>query len=295
MPAFLRNMKLRTKITVFSVFIILLTVLSVSYVSFEQSKASLERSIQSDLNNVAKLKADKIAVLFKGLTPNIRLVQQYEMVQSQVTLLSQHVEDRTSEDYTKVRDTVDQVLVPFLRNYDFEDVQLLNPSGRIVYTANRGTSSKVLGQQFQDPDGQTLVNGAEDVYMSEIFRKNDKFYMYMVAPVRTETGKYVGMIVCKHDMAPIFDFIRDYTGLGTTGETLIGELRGTEVVFLNPLRHDTQAALKRKVTVGSPSALPVQEAAQGRAGMGLDIDYRHKEVSRMAIHSRTGLGPGGQN
>jgi signal transduction histidine kinase len=53
---------------------------------------------------------------------------------------------------------------------------------------------------------------------------------------------------------------------------------GNQAEFLNPLRHDPNAALNRRVILGDASARPIQEAVQGRTGSGQSIDYRGKKV-----------------
>jgi PAS domain-containing protein len=45
-----------------------------------------------------------------------------------------------------------------------------------------------------------------------------------------------------------------------------------------PLRHDPEAAYKRKIPFGSKKRLPILEAVNGNKGMGLAVDYRGKEV-----------------
>ena len=49
-------------------------------------------------------------------------------------------------------------------------------------------------------------------------------------------------------------------------------------LFLNPLRHDPDAALKRKVVFGQNQAIPIQEALKGNIGHGFSVDYRGKKV-----------------
>ncbi|MGD8716886.1 MAG: ATP-binding protein, partial [Desulfobacterales bacterium] len=77
---------------------------------------------------------------------------------------------------------------------------------------------------------------------------------------------------------PIYELIQDTTGLGETGETLIAKKDGDQALFLNPLRHDPDAALKRNIGLGERQAIPVQKALKGGSGSGISIDYRGQEV-----------------
>lgn len=82
----------------------------------------------------------------------------------------------------------------------------------------------------------------------------------------------------KADLLPIYRIIQDIPGLGNSGEVLIGKKYGHVVVFLTPLKHYPNAAFNKKVAIGDRTSLPIQEAAQGREGLGKSIDYRGEPV-----------------
>ena len=102
--------------------------------------------------------------------------------------------------------------------------------------------------------------------------------MLVTAPVKSPDGKFLGVIANEINMAPIYELIQDSTGLGQMGETFIARKAGDRALFLNPLRHDSRAALKRTVIFGERQATPIQEALKGNEGFGLSADYRGKEV-----------------
>ncbi len=104
------------------------------------------------------------------------------------------------------------------------------------------------------------------------------YEMLVISPVLGLSNNVIGFIAIEVDMEPIYTFIQDITGMGDTGETLIGKKIGNDVVFLNKLRFDPGAVLKRKVVIGSTEAIPIQNAAQNKPGSGISIDYRGKEI-----------------
>ena len=106
----------------------------------------------------------------------------------------------------------------------------------------------------------------------------------------------MGVIVLEVDLASIFKLVQDSTGMGETGETLIARKEDDAALFLNPLRHDPDAALKRKVVFGQSQAIPIQEALKGNAGHGIFGRLsRQKGDCRLAIHAFAGLGNRCQN
>jgi len=79
-------------------------------------------------------------------------------------------------------------------------------------------------------------------------------------------------------MTAVNNLINDRTGLGSSGETMIGKKIGGEVVILNTLRHEPGSALRKHIVIGGELGGPIQEAAQGRHGSGRLTDYRGKSV-----------------
>ena len=102
--------------------------------------------------------------------------------------------------------------------------------------------------------------------------------MLLTAPVHDFDGRFIGVVALELNMEPIYEFIQDTTGLGETGETLIGKKVDDGALFLNSLRHEKNAVLRRKAFFGKESAFPILEAVQGRNGSGLSIDYRDMEI-----------------
>ena len=75
-----------------------------------------------------------------------------------------------------------------------------------------------------------------------------------------------------------FTLIQGSTGLGTSGETLLGKRAGDSVIILNPLRHDPDAALRKSARIGDSTAFAIQQAACGKSGSGITCDYNGAEV-----------------
>ena len=128
---------------------------------------------------------------------------------------------------------------------------------------------------------EAFIKGKTGIYLSDVFRSGShagQFSVYITGPVHSFDGKFVGVIALEIDMASIFMLVKDATGMGETGETLIARKEGEAALFLNPLRHDEKAALQRKVVFGQRQALPIQEALKGNAGKGIALDYRGKKV-----------------
>jgi len=132
-----------------------------------------------------------------------------------------------------------------------------------------------------DAEQKAFTEGKDRTYYSDVYfdaAEDNRFEMLLTAPATDFNGDFIGVIAFEVDMTPVYKLIQDTTGLGKTGEVLIGKKTGDQVVYLNPLRHDPNAALKRKIDIGNEIGRPMQEAVQGKTGSGQTIDYRGKKV-----------------
>ncbi|MDD2752387.1 MAG: PAS domain S-box protein [Candidatus Omnitrophica bacterium] len=158
---------------------------------------------------------------------------------------------------------------------------LAGPEGRIVYSSNPGHYEDEFLKGLTDLEQEAFKEGREKIYFSEIYLNkdfNNLPEMLLTAPALDLNNAPVGVIAFKIDMTPAYKLMQDVTGLGRTGEVLLGKKSGNKVVFLNPLRHDQKAALNRSIILGDELGGPIQQAVKSNDGVGELIDYRGKKV-----------------
>jgi len=98
------------------------------------------------------------------------------------------------------------------------------------------------------------------------------------APVPGADGKPVALLEIRRDLrSDLFPLIEQWPGGEQTAETLLVERDGDEVVFLNSVRHKSNAALNLRIPL-SKTEIPAVQAASGRAGQFLGTDYRGVSV-----------------
>ncbi|MGR3177464.1 MAG: methyl-accepting chemotaxis protein [Candidatus Anammoxibacter sp.] len=272
---------LKAKLIILFLLVSFIPIAIVGYLSFSKGKTAISNARMAGLESIADLKVDKIESFFQELKGDISIAQDYFNIKTNLPVVTQYAYDRTNPIYIDAKRMLDGQLKSFQKTYEGRNIILVSYDGKVVYTTDENNKDKVLDNPLPDPEGKAFKNGKNGIYLSDIFRKtNDTkdFVMLVTAPINGVDGKFVGVIALECDMKGIYEFIQDAKGMGKTGETLVGKRIGNNAVFLNPLRHDKDAALKRKVLIGSSSAIPIQEAVQGIEGNGLSIDYRSEEI-----------------
>jgi two-component sensor histidine kinase/HAMP domain-containing protein len=176
---------------------------------------------------------------------------------------------------------------PFLTQYlgyGYYDLFLISRAGDVVFTVinedDFGTNLKTGPYQTTElAKVFDRANSLLETHISEFkhYSPSNEPAAFIAAPVLKEGG-LIGVLAVQLDTEELYKQVQYYTGLGESGEVVLASREGDKVVFVAPLRHDPDAAFKKKVTIGSGEALPIQKAINREEGYGISIDYRKKEI-----------------
>jgi PAS domain S-box-containing protein len=253
----------------------------VGMLGYFNAKKALENTRIEALKSIAYYKAQKIEDFFSEQKKHIRIAQRRPNIKKGASLLAGYTGGSNSSDYETIREELDETLKMYLPVYDYTNVLLANSQGNIIYVLNRHAALKDVDHIQPELWEKAFKEGKKEIYLSDIFKSRHQagqYSVYISAPVHNSDRQFVGVIVLEVDLASIFHFVQDSTGMGETGETLIARKEDDAALFLNPLRHDPDAALKRKAVFGQRQALPIQNALDGKAGYGISTDYRGNKV-----------------
>lgn len=274
-------MPIRSKLLILFLTIATAPMVLVGALSFSNARDALERTRMAALESIADLKVARIETFFDGLRGDIGTAQGYYNIKTNLPVVARFAQERTSPEYIAAVRMLDNQMKKLQEIKGFFDFMLAGPDGKVVYCTNERHKAREMDRPLPSPGGEGFEEGRRGIYFTGIFRdpvEDDKFGMLVTAPAHDFNGRFIGVIVFEVDMSPIYQLIQDTTGLGETGETLIGKRKGEEVLFLSPLRHDPEAALKRSVALGDRKAVPIQRAARKERWSGVAMDYRGERV-----------------
>jgi len=253
----------------------------VGVLGYFHARQTLEFLRMEQLKSIADLKINRIEDFFAEQKKHIMIAQQRPTLKENASILAAFSGDFSGSVYGTIRNELDRALTTYQPVYDYKNVLLTDPDGRIVYLLSRSSALPPLGHFLPDSLRRPFNEGKNEIQYAIIFAEKNEvsnFSMFLTAPIRNFEERFVGIAAFEINMDSINELILDTTGLGETGETFIAQKAGNHAVFLNPLRHDPGAALKRKVVFGEKQAIPVQEALKGNNGFGISVDYRGREV-----------------
>ena len=106
-------------------------------------------------------------------------------------------------------------------------------------------------------------------------------HLELVAPLRlagNPVARPVAFVVFQTDPHRfLYPLVQSWPTPSRTGETLLVRREGSEVLYLNELRHRRGTALTLRLPVARPE-LPAGMAVQGREGVIQGIDHRNRRV-----------------
>jgi PAS domain S-box-containing protein len=271
----------RTRLLIVLLAVAVLPMTVIGVLSFYSARQSLRENKIASLSSIADLKADKINTYLKERVADIEVARKRSVVVRNMSILEQS-SSSSGPEYQTARAELDANLGQIRSTHDYYDIMLADETGKIIYLCNHSRTFLKENMPLSALDAAAFGQGQDKIYFSDIYKSRERdqgFRMLLCAPVHDESGAFLGEIIFNLNMDPIYKFISDRTGLGNTGETLIGKNVGDgKIMFLNPLRHDPNAALTRSVVLGGSTALPIQQAATGKRGEGLSTDYRGEKV-----------------
>ncbi|MCF8478950.1 MAG: response regulator [Rhodospirillum sp.] len=100
---------------------------------------------------------------------------------------------------------------------------------------------------------------------------------FSAAPMLRD-GAVQGVVALSVGLEDIASVLRDYTGLGATGETQLGGSDPGGVRLYGGSRFPAEAPLTGVITSDDPAAWPFQRALAGHRGHGAAVDYRGHRV-----------------
>ncbi|NQU35492.1 MAG: PAS domain S-box protein, partial [Bacteroidetes bacterium] len=195
-----------------------------------------------------------------------------------------------SKQYQGVDGTFSNYLNYFVEGYGFGQMYLINLEGNIVYKTkgyhNFNTNLLIEDSVYNELARVfKLVTEKNEVILSgfEHCTYSDNLASYLVAPIY-ENQQTIGVIAVQLNVKAILELLGNYSGMGETGEVLIGQKEGDDVIFINTLRFASDTIRNRRIHFGSDTAMCLQSAVLKTEGSGVSIDYRGIPVVALWRH-----------
>jgi signal transduction histidine kinase len=149
----------------------------------------------------------------------------------------------------------------------FLAISITDLTGSVITSTEEGE----LGKDYSaDP---AFLEGRQGKFVGLPRLIGANYRAWLAAPVTGNEQRFLGVAVVLLDIGPMVEFLTSTTGLGESGEILVGTRISDKVRLLLPTRH----RLLTEVTLDE-EASAMSEAIRGRTGFVQARDYRKVEV-----------------
>ena len=173
----------------------------------------------------------------------------------------------------------------FVDSFGYSNGYLFDTDGTLLFQlkADLDIGSNLLSGPLKDSELAEVFDRVRTLLQIEVsdyqmYPGRSEPAAFIASPVFNHQGLIIGFVALELGNHHVFRVFNDYSGLGTTGETMVVMRNGEELTFVAPPRNEPDAAFKYHVRMGSEKATAMQKAVQGQRGYGEAIDYRGKPV-----------------
>lgn len=226
-------------------------------IAFFSNKNELQDTTINQLQSTAIRQEQRINTLIQMRREEvIRFANQFDL---QVAI-AQYLEN---PDAAKKQELFTIIENEFLDVIGIQNIYLADLSSTVITsTVNSSGGSTLSGEEFTVPETeQTNISIRQDPLDNV-----NKLYITTRLSVNNQDVAYLVMTFLVNDIVAA---VQDYTGLGSTGETVIASVSDSETLSLFPLRFDADAALSTRLD--SLSKFDITVPFTG-------TDYRDQEV-----------------
>ncbi|MFK5892336.1 MAG: EAL domain-containing protein [Pseudomonadota bacterium] len=250
--------------------------------AFEQRQIN---SVNTYLSQVADMKANQINNYINERLLNIQTLAKTMGSNPWLERLTNNYKQFgfTSPEYLTTESLLRANYLPLLEQH-YYDLFLISTTGEIVFSLLH--ESDFATNLFTGPYKETalaevvhhsLNTLSADISEFRYYQPSNEPASFLAAPVLKQ-GVLIGVVALQISTEHIYSVISDDTGLGETGEAVVAQRNGNELLFMAPLKFDPDAALSRRTKISSITAGPMKHALRGERGSGIALDYRDEEV-----------------
>ncbi|TSA05360.1 MAG: methyl-accepting chemotaxis protein, partial [Methylococcus sp.] len=266
----------------FGLLVLLPMIISALIIDQVSSHALRENTLQK-LAMVAKDKANSLEIYAFERTRAANVVGRLKRLADAIVAF----EDPKASPQMKgeQKNKIDHLTSYFSASLGFTGAIVLSPSGEVI---NQTSNTPDLGQNISSGPQRdsplaslarrTMTLLEADISDFDLFPGMADPLGFVSAPIILEDGHRVGILLLQIDTKEIFDIVRDYEGLGHTGNVVVGTLTPEGIKIAAPLRNRSDSSFKLVVKPGDSYGVGIQNAMKGNPGEGEVIGILRRSV-----------------
>lgn len=250
----------------------------ITTLTVRSASRALEDSVHDNLTQIAASKAVELETYCRERLADVTtLAGQTVFINAAIRFTSPQAQFSVSQ--------TDGILTEAADAAGFLQMFLIDPKGKILFSANPNFTNEesILTGTLASTELAAGFERSRTLLQSElsgfqIYASSPQPLAFLTCPILKD-GRVIAVLAAGLGPERIWRILSDMSGLGNTGEIVVGERIGNEVLVTAPLRSDPNSAFRRKISLGNKQGSATQMAASGNRGYGIVTDYRGVEVA----------------
>lgn len=274
-------MKILTKLTLAFLFVSLLPLTGTSIFSYWNTRQALTQKILNQLDSVATIQEHRLEDLIDQNLEKLALISSRVLLRQGLESLLRDanrgalIQQVSSPSLTlRERDRMNGTLVKAKASIsDFKEISVLTLSGKVVAS----TDTSTIGTNHSSED--YFIKGKKENTISDFyFDRNRNLRVHLSGPIYSGS-RLLGVTLVDLDPNNLTSLVKDYSGLGDTGETTLAQrTKSGDGITISPLRFNSKAALQVPVPKSALRRPMTQALLKQERLLPNSTDYRGKAV-----------------
>ena len=250
------HLNLLKKLALFVAIVVILTATIANWMGYRFARDSLTTQIHLRLETAAYDREQRLDAYVKQQKERALLVASRTRLRR---YLAEHLDG--IEPVDSFRAGVERILGDAQASTDeFLAISITDPNGRVITTTNES----FFGKDFsQHPD---YLQGKSNAHLGTPRKRgDDRYEAFLTAPATTNDDRFLGVVMVLLDVRRLVDLLHDTTGLGSSGELLVGSRDGERLRYLIPSRRTGDL----DIAIADGSAMA--SAIKGESGQNTSI------------------------
>ena len=263
----------RTRIVYVSIFFLLVTgIAATGYVSYRNFERDFRRQAERQISAIAELKVKELMNWRKERLDDAEFLYHNPAFSALVERYFETPNDN------EARAQLQAWLDDYQVYHQYDSVRLMDVTG----TERLSISTPDLPDSHLTQDAIACLHSGE-IAFSDFYRDTgvgDPIHLAVLVPIFADKNNNRPLGVLALGINPqtyLYPYIQSWPIPSDTAETLLVRREGEDVLFLNELRFEQDAALNLRLSLTNTD-IPAVKAALGQTGVAEGMDYRGKPV-----------------
>jgi methyl-accepting chemotaxis protein WspA len=249
---------------------------------------SLKKSVRQGLLAIADGKATQLENFIRERRADLNMVSRFTHIADSAPRLTEARRKDAAESpaYVELIRKFRPYVANFADSFGYTNAFLFDTEGLLLFQLkpNLELGSNLLSGPLKGSELAEVFDRVRTLLQTEVsdyqmYPGRNEPAAFIASPVFNNEGRIVGFMALELNNEQVFRIVKDYSGLGETGEAMVAMRRGQEeFVYVAPRRNSQETALKERGKFGAVNGTAMQKAVQGRRGYGESLDYQGRPV-----------------